>query len=255
MTSKDDYTISPAAKDLNESLSCARQCSERRRRSHTLWLRALHGLCDAAGAARAMTAVRRQQVNARNMPLFYCQINGHKCLTAWASLIFMAWLWGGAAVAAGLSADTPLPQPTGPVLLTVGGAISNTNGDGVAEFDRAMLEALPQVHIDTHTSVTDGVHVFGGFLIRDLLAVVGAQGDTVVAKALNDYVIDFPVNAFDEFDIIAAHTMDGRPLVPSRKGPLWIVYPRDDFPELQDIRYDARWVWQLYRIEVERRAQ
>jgi hypothetical protein len=33
-------------------------------------------------------------------------------------------------------------------------------------------------------------------------------------------------------------------------GPIWIVYPRDDFPELQLETVNARWVWQLTEIEV-----
>jgi hypothetical protein len=44
--------------------------------------------------------------------------------------------------------------------------------------------------------------------------------------------------------------MDGERLLPRDKGPIWIVYPRDDFPELTDIRYDYRWVWQLTRLEI-----
>src|SRR5699024_3218399 len=100
------------------------------------------------------------------------------------------------------------------------------------------------------TSVTDGVHGFDGFLTRDVLERVGATGDTVMATALNDYVIEFDIDEFHKYDVIAAYKMDGRRLVPSRKGPLWIVYPRDDFEALQNIRYDYRWVWQLYRLDV-----
>ena len=35
-----------------------------------------------------------------------------------------------------------LPEPQGPVILEVRGAIENTNGEGVAAFDREMLESL-----------------------------------------------------------------------------------------------------------------
>jgi len=161
--------------------------------------------------------------------------------------------WAGSAVAADrshISADSPLAKPQGKVVLEVHGAITNTNADGAALFDRAMLKALPPIHIDTHTSVTDGVQGFDGFLIRDLLKRVGATGSTVIAKALNDYIIEFPIEEFSEYDVVAAYKMNGKPLLPSDKGPLWIVYPRDDDPRLQDIRYDYRWVWQLYRIDI-----
>lgn len=164
-----------------------------------------------------------------------------------------ALLWVGPTVGAGnknIRVDAPLPKPRGKVIFEVHGAITHTNVDDAALFDRAMLDALPHIHIDTHTSVTDGVHGFDGFLIRDLLKRVGATGSTVIASALNDYIIEFPIEEFSKYDVIAAHKMDGKRLLPSDKGPFWIVYPRDDDPELQDIRYDYRWVWQLYRLDI-----
>jgi hypothetical protein len=102
----------------------------------------------------------------------------------------------------------------------------------------------------TSTSVTEGVNRFEGVLMRDLLDKVEARGETVVATALNDYVVEIPMDDFHDYDVIAALAMDGERLLPRDKGPIWIVYPRDDFEELQDIRYDYRWVWQLIRIEI-----
>jgi len=144
-----------------------------------------------------------------------------------------------------------LPLPQGEAVLEVHGAIANTNADGAAYFDIAMLKALPRTRLETSTAVTDGVRRFDGFLMRDLLALVGARSTTVTASALNDYVIDFAADEFERFDVLVAYEMDGEPLLPSDKGPLWIVYPRDQHAELQDIRYDYRWVWQLRRLDVE----
>lgn len=143
-----------------------------------------------------------------------------------------------------------LPVPGGEVLLRISGDIARANAGDEAHFDRAMIEALPAVTLSTSTSVTDGINVFEGVLMRDLLAAVGARGETVTATALNDYVIDIPLRDFEAFDVVAALAMDGEQLTPRDKGPIWIVYPRDDFEELQDIRYDYRWVWQLVRLEV-----
>lgn len=148
-----------------------------------------------------------------------------------------------------ISATQSLPQ--GDIVLEVRGAIANPNRNGEAHFDMEMLKGLPAARLETHTAVTDGVRRFDGFLMRDLLELVAAEGSTVIASALNDYRIEFPIAEFDRFDIVVAYAMDGRPLLPSDKGPLWIVYPRDQHPELQDIRYDYRWVWQLYRLDIE----
>jgi len=143
------------------------------------------------------------------------------------------------------------PAPEGEIVLTITGQIARTNNDDSAMFDEAMLTALPSASLETSTVVTDGVRQFDGFLMRDLLALVGADGETVSATALNDYIIDIPMEDFERFDVLVATHMDGQRLLPSDKGPLWIVYPRDDHTELQDMRYDYRWVWQLVRLKVE----
>lgn len=149
------------------------------------------------------------------------------------------------------SAPTALPFPEGTTVLEVGGNITASNIGEAAHFDMEMLRSLPPVELHTSTAVTDGVRHFEGFLMRDLLALVGAAGKLVSASALNDYTIEIPIDEFDRFDVVVAYAMDGKALLPSNKGPLWIVYPRDQHGELQDIRYDYRWVWQLNRLEVE----
>ena len=147
--------------------------------------------------------------------------------------------------------DGTFPSPEGEIILTITGRIAYTNNGDSAAFDETMLAALPSTVLETTTVVTDGVKQFDGFLMRDLLARVGAEGETVTATALNDYIIDIPMEDFERFDVLVATHMDGQRLLPSDKGPLWIVYPRDDHAQLQDIRYDYRWVWQLVRLKVE----
>lgn len=149
------------------------------------------------------------------------------------------------------ASEQTLPPPAGEILLTVGGNIQHPNIDDVAAFDEALLESLPRHVLKTTTAVTDGVKRFDGFLIHDLFELVGAEGQTVRASTLNDYIIDIPMQDIDRFKVLIATHMDGKRLLPSDRGPLWIVYPRDDYDELRDIRYDYRWVLQLIRLDVE----
>ncbi len=44
--------------------------------------------------------------------------------------------------------------------------------------------------------------------------------------------------------------MDGKRLTVRDKGPYWLVYPRDEFTELKDARFDHRWAWQLKEISI-----
>lgn len=144
-----------------------------------------------------------------------------------------------------------LPSPSGEVVLTIGGAINVTNVGEEAHLDADMLASLPRHRMTTHTSVNDGPQSFEGFLASDLLDAVDAEGSDVTALALNDYRVTIPMADFETYDVLMADTMNGERLTRRDKGPLWIVYPRDDHQALQDIRYDYRWVWQLYRLEIE----
>ena len=139
------------------------------------------------------------------------------------------------------------PAWADPPVITLTGAV---NG-GRVDISRADLEAMEWHEFATTTTVTDGRPLFRGVLMRDILAHAGARGDTVIATALNDYQIDIPVSDFENFDVLAALYMDGTALTPRDKGPVWIVYPRDDHRVLADIRYDIRWVWQLVTLHVE----
>jgi hypothetical protein len=143
-----------------------------------------------------------------------------------------------------------LPQPQDDPVLTVSGAIGVKSGKGGAIFDRALLESIGLRTLRTSTAWTTGVRTFEGVLVRDLLNRVEAKGTHATATALNDYSIEIPLSDFQEFDVLLALRMDGRDLMPRDKGPIWIVYPRDQNAELQDARYDSRWVWQLNSLTI-----
>ncbi len=143
-----------------------------------------------------------------------------------------------------------LPPPTGEVLLTVSGNISVTNGNGVARFDRAMLEALAQRTTNTDTPWFEGTRDFSGPLGQAILDAVGAQGDMLRVVALNDYAADVPAIDFRKHPVILATHVDQQELTIRKKGPLFLIYPFDERPELFNEVYFGRSVWQIARIEV-----
>lgn len=135
-------------------------------------------------------------------------------------------------------------------MLTVTGTIEKKNEDGVALFDEESLSTFPVHRIETRTPWTDGVARFEGVLLREVLTAVGAKGNLLFAEAINGYRIELPISDAEEFGVLLAMRMNGKVLSRRNKGPLWIVYPRDNIAELRDERYDSRWVWQLNKIEV-----
>jgi hypothetical protein len=72
----------------------------------------------------------------------------------------------------------------------------------------------------------------------------------VVATALNDYVASIPLREPYDYPVLLALKMNGEYLELRDKGPIWIVYPRDQFSELRNSMVDKKWVWQLSELEV-----
>ncbi len=148
----------------------------------------------------------------------------------------------------GARAQAELPKPSAGVILTVTGSIANTNQDGKAEFDAAMLEKIGTARVQTSTPWTEGRPTFEGVLMRDLLERLGARGTTVTVVALNDYKLQIPTADFTKYPVLLASKMNGETLRIRDKGPLWLVYPQDEFPELQNKPTQAKWVWQIKEI-------
>jgi hypothetical protein len=144
-----------------------------------------------------------------------------------------------------------LDAPKNKVLLTLSGKVGTPNQGDKAAFDLAMLKALPQKTFSTQTPWEKNPIKFSGPLLRDVLAAASAQGSTLKAVALNDYKISLPVADSQKFDVIVAHLMDDKPIPVRTKGPLFIVYPFDNQPELRSSTYYERSIWQLKAIEVE----
>jgi hypothetical protein len=143
-----------------------------------------------------------------------------------------------------------LPAPQERVILEITGKIANTNAGNRAQFDLPMLEKLGISRRKTATAWTEGQPVFEGVLMRDLLDHVGASGEKVTVVALNDYKVDVPMSDFKNFPVILAYRMDGQALRVKDKGPLWIVYPADEFPELNNKQTQNKWVWQVKEIQI-----
>ncbi len=145
-------------------------------------------------------------------------------------------------------ATRALGPPLGPVVLTVSGKLDNPAGD--ARFDMAMLEALPQHSFTTRTPWYPQPRKFTGPLLRQVLSQVGARGDQVRAIALNDYRIDIPMADLLRYDVVLARLLDDKPMAVRDKGPLFIVYPFEDQPELRSTVYYSRCAWQLKALQV-----
>lgn len=153
-----------------------------------------------------------------------------------------------------------LESPADRIILTISGAIGVHNDPGAddsenpdqptARFDLSMLEAPGVLKVVTETPWTDGLVAFEGVLMRDILDLVEGHGKSVRGVALDDYIVDIPIDDFLKYDVILATRIDGKPMKVRENGPLWIIYPWTDVSELRRPQYYSRSIWQLKSLTV-----
>lgn len=143
-----------------------------------------------------------------------------------------------------------IPQPIGPVILTITGKIQNTQNGNTIRLDLNQLKALRSDTFNLQTRWSDTVHSYHGPLLTAVLKYVGAQGSHLQLTALNDYTTEINQNYIDKYEPILAWEEDGRQLSVREKGPLWLLLPNDKFPELNAEVHSGRMIWQLSQIEI-----
>lgn len=165
-------------------------------------------------------------------------------------LVLSLMLGGGLFLMAMSPIARALEAPVGPVVLTITGQIAETNAADAAEFDLAMLEDLGGDTLVTTTPWTTGPQSFVGVRMEALLDAVGAEGELLFVTALNDYHAELPMADFYAYSVLLAYRLNGEPMSVRDKGPLWIVYPRDENPAFGEPGNTYKWVWQLATMEV-----
>lgn len=117
-------------------------------------------------------------------------------------------------------------------------------------FDRAGLEALPQAEIMTATPWNETASLYRGPTLASVLEHLGVSGQTVRARALNDYAVDVPLEEAVRYGAILALQADGHYLRVRDKGPLFLMFPFDQRDELKTEVWYSRAIWQLHAIDV-----
>lgn len=110
------------------------------------------------------------------------------------------------------------------------------------------IEAMEPAHAVTDTPWTAEEIRFDGVLFSALAE--SGPGRAVEARivALNDYGITVPAVDWQTWPLVLASRMDGVRMRVRDKGPLWLIYPLDDYPVLQQLMYHARMIWQVRSI-------
>lgn len=164
-----------------------------------------------------------------------------------------------------LAQDTGAP---GPVMLTVTGAVGNSNRGPVDpeldklfvfndvafteahEFDFEALQALPQVTVRADFPAGGEVVEFTGPPLEAVLDAAGASGQNVTVQAIDGYAVEIPASEMVEKGAVLALARNGQPLAIGGLGPAQIVFPRAERDDLAAMP-DDWWIWQIFHIKVE----
>jgi hypothetical protein len=143
--------------------------------------------------------------------------------------------------------------PPAAVLTITGSRLGPPAQAGRVAFDLAALQQLEQRRIVSATPWYSSVSEFTGPLLRDVLKAAGAGADSsgsLRCTALNDYRVEIPLDDVRRFDVVVAHLFNGKPMSVREKGPLFVIYPFDEQPQLRTSTYFGRCIWQLKAIEL-----
>jgi hypothetical protein len=142
-----------------------------------------------------------------------------------------------------------------PVLTVTGAGLGPPAQAGRMAFDLGALQQLDQRKIVSATPWYSNISEFTGPLLRDVLKASGAGANVngsgrLRCTALNDYRVEIPLDDVHRFDVVVAHLFNGKPMSVREKGPLFVIYPFDEQPQLRTTTYFSRCIWQLKSIEL-----
>lgn len=189
-----------------------------------------------------------------------------------AASVGLAGLW----TATSSHATPPSKASSGPALLTISGAIAQSNrgaldaaidqmmGKHGIQFanayslDAAALQRMPSVTIKPTLEYDSKPHSLKGPLLTTVLAAAGVTAGSpvqLVLRAVDGYNATISMADAQAYRMIVATHIDGQPMALGGLGPQWAVYDADVLPAFKDKPVKERFgvcPWGLYHIEVKK---
>lgn len=175
--------------------------------------------------------------------LLGCQNCRFNCLYVYAAIILSSTLFF---ISSPLAAAEDAASV---VVLTVQGELKGQK-NSVMELDLASLTKLNSTTFTTNQPWTSEPKTYTGIRINTLLEHIGANSSKFEALASNEYRFTLSDIDFEKYPIIVAYKIDDEFIDIRKLGPLMIVFPFDDHPELLTEKNKAASVWQLIEIHL-----
>nr|WP_159063824.1 hypothetical protein [Thaumasiovibrio occultus] len=111
------------------------------------------------------------------------------------------------------------------------------------------LSQMMVTHYVTALPWTNGREIFSGVLFETLFEHYDLPlPETVGLIALNDYRTTISREDILKYQPIIAFQRNGEPMSVRNKGPFWVIFSLEIYPELDNINYHSKMIWQLTQI-------
>jgi len=167
-----------------------------------------------------------------------------------------------------LPATAPRAETTGPTVVTVIGAVGESNRppfnsfadslfayhdlsfEKAYAFDRSALLALPQHTLVANATNWERAVSASGPSLADVLLEAGVDpGAGITLMALDGYAVELDAAARQAENWVLALSADGAALGIGGRGPLWLLYDTGGEAAIDD--GEAKWVYSVFTIIVE----
>ncbi|HEU0021363.1 MAG TPA: molybdopterin-dependent oxidoreductase [Dehalococcoidia bacterium] len=156
-------------------------------------------------------------------------------------------------IPASINPGDPIPAPSGEVILTISGNLSVTNVGDSLQLDMPTLERLGLVKYSVLDPYLNKDTAYTGLLMSDLARVLGVTEPAEVFHfvALDDYQVELTLAQVQRWPILLATRANDEYMSVENSGPTRIIFPYDTHPELNPIRYNDLWIWNIESIKVD----
>lgn len=124
------------------------------------------------------------------------------------------------------------------------------DAENTMQFALEDLDAIPATTVVTSNDFVDEAAVFTGPRLLEFLETLDTDLPTsIMLTAINDYTTEIPIEEIIKYNVILALRKNGTELSRRDKGPIWVIYPMSEHPELRDSIFNERLIWQVVKME------
>ncbi|EGU43426.1 hypothetical protein VII00023_16380 [Vibrio ichthyoenteri ATCC 700023] len=114
-----------------------------------------------------------------------------------------------------------------------------------------LLREFETETFETQLPWFEDVRQFTGIPVAKIVERYGNQNTFAVTfSALNDYSATTTIEDINNFDPIIAISINNQPIRVRHKGPYWMVFNLDKYPEINNTTYHSQMVWQIDEIVI-----